>query len=80
MEDEGGFFRTSDPGTYSFERLKELHAAGRLYAPYGGDVIVDEENRRVYASNGGNIGVKYYLIRLGEDRYAAYARCGQYVG
>lgn len=70
MEDERGFFRTSDPGTYSFGRLKELHAAGRIYAPYGGEVVVDEENQRVYASNGGNIGVKYYLLRVGPDRYA----------
>ena len=34
---------------------------GRLYAPYGGDVIVDESSRKVFASKGGNIGVKYYL-------------------
>jgi DNA modification methylase len=71
MEDDRGFFRTSDPGTYSFERLQELHAAGRLYAPYGGEVVVDEAQRRVYCSNGGNIGVKYYLTRVGRDRYAA---------
>lgn len=69
MEDEGGFFRTSDPGTYSFERLKALHEEGRLYAPYGGQVVVDEEARRVYASNGGNIGVKYYLTKLDNGRY-----------
>ncbi|HXF63579.1 MAG TPA: site-specific DNA-methyltransferase, partial [Caldilineaceae bacterium] len=70
MEDERGFFRTSDPGAYSFEKLKELHAAGRLYAPFGGEIVVDEAARRVYPSNGGNIGVKYYLTRLGDDRYA----------
>jgi DNA modification methylase len=69
MEDEQGFFRTSDPGTYSFERLKELHAAGRLYAPYGGEIVVDEAARRIYPSNGGNLGVKYYLTRLGDDRF-----------
>lgn len=69
MRDERGFFRTSDPGTYSFERLKQLHAEGRLYAPYGGEVIVDEAQRRVYASKGGNLGVKYYLTRLGDGRY-----------
>lgn len=70
MEDERGFFRTSDPGDYSFERLRELHTEGRLYAPYAGKVMVDEQNRRVYTSNGGNIGVKYYLTRLDNDRYA----------
>jgi len=69
MRDERGFFRTSDPGTYSFERLKSLLAAGRLYAPYGGHVIVDEGPQRVYASNGGNIGVKYYLEKRGRNRY-----------
>lgn len=69
MRDERGFFRTSDPGTYSFERLKSLFAAGRLYAPYGGEVVVDEGPQRVYASNGGNIGVKYYLKRRGRNRY-----------
>ena len=71
MRDERGFFRTSDPGSYSFERLTALCAEGRLYAPYGGRVVVDEQARRVYASNGGNIGVKYYLARRGPDSYAA---------
>ncbi|MBX2998951.1 MAG: site-specific DNA-methyltransferase [Caldilineaceae bacterium] len=69
MEDERGFFRTSHPGTYSFEKLVQLHAQGRIYAPHGGNVIVDEANRRVYASNGGNIGVKYYVEQRGEDRF-----------
>jgi DNA modification methylase len=69
MRDERGFFRTSDPGTYSFERLKQLHTEGRLYAPYRGEIVVDEANRRVYTSNGGNIGVKYYLTELGKGRY-----------
>jgi DNA modification methylase len=71
MEDDQGFFRTSDPGTYSFARLKELHAQGRLYAPYGGEIVVDEANQRMVCSNGGNVGVKYYLTRLGPDRFAA---------
>lgn len=71
MRDERGFFRTSDPGTYSFERLKELHAAGRLYAPYGGEPVIDQANGRVVASNGGNIGIKYYLKQVGRNRYAA---------
>ncbi|MCL5996831.1 MAG: site-specific DNA-methyltransferase [Chloroflexi bacterium] len=70
MRDERGFFRTSDPGSYSFESLKALHAEGRLYAPYGGHIVVDEESRRIYASHGGNIGVKYYLKKLGGNRYA----------
>ena len=70
MEDEGGFFRTSDPGTYSFSKLKELHAEGRLYAPYSGEIVIDEAAQRITCSNGGNVGVKYYLTRLGRDRFA----------
>lgn len=69
MEDEGGFFRTSHPGSYSFEKLVELHRQGRVYAPHGGQVIVDEAERRVYASNGGNIGIKYYIDKRGRDRF-----------
>jgi len=69
MRDERGFFRTSDPGTYSFESLKRLCAEGRLYAPYGGEVRIDEAQQRVYASNGGNLGVKYYLADLGDGTH-----------
>ena len=69
MEDDGGFFRTSHPGSYSFERLVELHAVGRIYAPHGGEVVVDPEARRVYASNGGNIGIKYYAEQRGRNRF-----------
>ncbi|MFN8465650.1 MAG: site-specific DNA-methyltransferase [Caldilineaceae bacterium] len=70
MRDARGFFRTSDPGTFSFESLQRLHAEGRLYAPYGGEVVLDMAARRAYCSNGGNIGVKYYLVDLGDGRYA----------
>ena len=70
MRDERGFFRTSDPGTFSFESLQRLHAEGRLYAPYGGEVVLDTVTRRAYCSNGGNIGVKYYLADLGDGRHA----------
>ena len=70
MRDERGFFRTSDPGTFSFESLQRLHAEGRLYAPYGGEVVLDTAARRACCSNGGNIGVKYYLADLGDGRHA----------
>lgn len=69
MQDDAGFFRTSHPGSYSFEKLVELHKSGRVYAPHSGQVIVDEQARRVYASNGGNIGIKYYLAKRGRSRY-----------
>ncbi len=70
MRDARGFFRTSDPGTFSFESLQRLHAEGRLYAPYGGEVVLDTAARRAWCSNGGNIGVKYYLVDLGDGRHA----------
>ena len=58
--DERGYFRTSDPGSYTFESLLELHSQGRLYAPKGGEVVVDHDNRRIYGSKGGTVSVKYY--------------------
>jgi DNA modification methylase len=70
MRDGRGFFRTSDPGSYSFASLQALHAEGRLYAPYGGEVVVDVATQRVYASHGGNIGVKYYLTPFAKGKYA----------
>jgi DNA modification methylase len=70
MHDGRGFFRTSDPGAYTFASLKTLYQEGRLYAPFGGEIVVDEARQRVYASNGGNIGVKYYLTDLGKGKFA----------
>ena len=70
MRDPNGFFRTSDPGDYSFASLKTLHDEGRLYAPFGGEIVIDEAMQRVYASQGGNIGVKYYLSALGQGKWA----------
>lgn len=67
MRDEKGFFRTSDPGSYTFESLCSLYEDGRLYAPHGGEVIVDYGNRTVYGSNGGKVSVKYYRERRGNQ-------------
>lgn len=69
LRDERGFFRTSDPGSYTFDSLKRLHGEGRLYAPYGGRVVVDEDHRRIGTTHGGNIGVKYYLTDLGKGKH-----------
>jgi len=66
MKDEKGFFRTSDPGTYSFESLLKLYKEGRLYAPYGGKIIIDTKNKIIKASKG-NLAVKYYRKIEGED-------------
>ena len=32
-------------------------------------MIVDEDAQRIFASKGGNIGVKYYLKKTGRNRY-----------
>ena len=69
MRDDGGFFRTSDPGSYRFATLKQLHSEGRLYVPFGGEIIVDEAQERVYGSNGGNLGIKYYLQKVGRKKW-----------
>lgn len=71
MRDEQGFFRTSDPGSYSFASLKALHEQGRLYAPFGGQVMIDEEQQRLYPSQGGSIGVKYYLTARDDGTFVA---------
>ena len=57
MEDEGGFFRTSDPGTYSDESLIRLHNDGRIHVTRGGKLVV--KNGKVSTTRG-SIGVKYY--------------------
>jgi adenine specific DNA methylase Mod len=57
--DEKGFFRTSDPGTYSFESLLNLYKEGRLYAPKDGTIVIDNENKIIKATKG-NLAVKYY--------------------
>jgi len=59
-KDERGYFRTSDPGTYSFESLCELNSKGLLYAPKNGTVVIDYDKKTVTASNGGKVAVKYY--------------------
>ncbi|KKQ95556.1 MAG: Type III restriction-modification system methylation subunit [Candidatus Woesebacteria bacterium GW2011_GWB1_43_14] len=64
MKDEKGFFRTSDPGTFSFEGLFDLYKRGKLYAPYNGKIIVDTKSKRIYTQKG-NLGIKYYRKREG---------------
>ncbi|MBX3015330.1 MAG: site-specific DNA-methyltransferase [Caldilineaceae bacterium] len=71
QRDEQGFFRTSDPGSYSFASLQALHTQGRLYAPFGGEIVIDEARQQIYPSNGGSLGVKYYLTPLDNGRYAS---------
>ena len=63
MEDEKGFFRTSDPGTYSDESLIRLHAEGRIYVTKGGKFMVKDGK---VSTTAGSIGVKYYRERRGD--------------
>lgn len=57
MQDEKGFFRTSDPGTYSDESIIRLHKEGRIYVTHGGELLI--KNGKVSTTKG-TIGIKYY--------------------
>jgi adenine-specific DNA-methyltransferase len=63
MKDERGYFRTSDPGTYSDASLIRLNEEGRIYVSKGGRIVV--EDGRV-TTTAGSIGVKYYRERRGD--------------
>lgn len=58
MRDDRGFFRTSDPGTYSDASLVRLHEEGRIHVTRGGEFVVDEDGK--VKTTVGSIGVKYY--------------------
>lgn len=64
MRDERGFFRTSDPGTYSNDSLLKLLEEGRLYATKGGEVVV--RDGQVVATRG-TLAVKYYREQIGSQ-------------
>lgn len=69
MKDELGYFRTSDPGSYGFDKLKELYNNNRIYVSKGGEIIIDEANREIKTTKG-TIGIKYYLKPDGENYIA----------
>lgn len=64
MEDERGFFRTSDPGTYTDESLIQLYKEGRIYVTKGGEFVIHEDGS--VGTTKGTIGVKYYRERRGD--------------
>lgn len=63
MEDAKGFFRTSDPGTYSDESLIRLYEEGRIYVSKGGRFVINEGK---VSTTKGSIGVKYYREQRGD--------------
>lgn len=65
MKDEGGYFRTSDPGTSSFVGLMKAAKENRVYVSKGGQLIIDEKNREIKTTDG-TIGIKYYLEKRGD--------------
>ncbi len=67
-EKTGNYFRTSDPGTYSFESLVNFHKQGRLYVSYGGKVIIDDKKQEVRTTKG-KIGIKYYAEKVGKNKF-----------
>lgn len=68
QDEKGNYFRTSDPGSYSFESLLDFYKQGRIYVSYGGKVIFDNKNKEVKTTKG-KIGIKYYAEGLGGGKY-----------
>lgn len=68
QDEKGNYFRTSDPGSYSFESLLEFYNQGKIYVSYGGKVIVDKKNKQIKTTKG-KIGIKYYAENLGGGKY-----------
>ncbi len=62
MKDEGGYFRTSDPGSYSNESLIRLYNANRIYVSKNGKVIIKDG---ILSVSQGSIGIKYYREIIG---------------
>ncbi|MDO8590595.1 MAG: site-specific DNA-methyltransferase [bacterium] len=67
-DEKGNYFRTSDPGSYSFESLLEFYQQGRIYVSYDGKVIVDKKNKEIKTTKG-KIGIKYYAESLDSGKY-----------
>ena len=62
-KDEKGYFRTSDPGSYSNESLVRLFNEGRIYVTNGG--VASVENGVLKLSKG-SVGIKYYRDTVGD--------------
>lgn len=66
QKDERGYFRTSDPGSYSFDALVRLNSEGRLHAGKGHSIVVDYEHETVLSTSGKKPSVKYYREQRGD--------------
>ena len=64
MKDKGGYFRTSDPGTYSDESIIRLNKEGRIHITNGGKLVVKDGKVTVTT---GSIGIKYYREQRGNQ-------------
>ena len=57
MKDENGFFRTSDPGSYSNESLINFYNDNRIYVTNNGQAYIEDG---ILKTTSGNIAIKYY--------------------
>lgn len=71
-KDKYGYFRTSDPGTYGFEKICEFNNQHRIYVSKGGELILDFDNKTCSTTKG-TIGIKYYLKKEGNGYIAERA-------
>lgn len=71
-KDQYGYFRTSDPGSYGFDKICEFYDQHRIYVSYDGELIIDRENK-TYRTTKGKIGIKYYLKEDGDGYIAERA-------
>ena len=72
FKDEYGYFRTSDPGSYGYDKIAQLNNEHRIYVSKGGKLILDEKNK-TFSTTKGTIGIKYYLKPNGNEYIAERA-------
>lgn len=64
-KDEGGYFRTSDRGSYSDESIINFAKENRIYVTHGGKLLVDENGN--VSTDKGKISIKYYRKKVGNQ-------------
>lgn len=64
QKDEKGYFRTSDPGSYTNESLVKLFKEGRIYVSNRGEAFIDKNG--ILKTTKGKIGIKYYREQVGD--------------